>query len=256
MPDQWHGPHRWRTWVIDWRDHPGMQQRIDDGEVHRRPARSWYLYAPGTAYRELESPTSGERPHDSLWFFFSLAKPWAPLAGRAFAVAIDSDELLTTHIDAMYALQARGEPGHQLALHGHALAVLGEILTASHRGAGTPQDPWLVRAARSASQSLLDQVDREALRDLRRPPALQDLAARLGMSTSGLCHRFKAETNMTVMARVRWLRIREARHLLGRPGATVKEVAWRLGYSSPFHLSQQFHAIAGMTAVDFLRRQH
>lgn len=257
MPPEgvWRGPYRWKTWVIDWRDHAGQQMRIDDEEPHHRPARSWYLYAPGTSYRELEMPSAGGRRRDQSWFFFTLAKPWPLLTGRSIAVAVDNDELLTPHLDAMHVLQARGEPGHELALHGHALAVLGEILVASQHGGGMPHDPWRIRAERTSDPSLLDQVDRETLRDLRHPPALDELAERLGLSTSGLCHRFKAETGMTVMLRQRWLRVREARRLLGRPEATVKEVAWRLGYSSPFHLSQQFHAIAGMTAADFLRRQ-
>jgi transcriptional regulator GlxA family with amidase domain len=155
----------------------------------------------------------------------------------------------------MHGHQVRGEPEHALAVHGLGLAVFGEILVAARTGSGTPEDPWRVRTARPRSASLLQRVDREALRDLRRPPDLAALAERLGMSTSALCHRFKTETGMTVMARLRWLRIREARTLLAQPEATVKETAWRLGYSSPFHLSQQFHAIAGMTAADFMRMQ-
>ena len=122
-------------------------------------------------------------------------------------------------------------------------------------GSGTPTDPWRIRTARTTDTSLLHRIDREALRDIRHPPALDELAQRLGMSVSTLCHRFKAEVGMTVMARLRWLRVREARRLLSNPGATVKEVAWHLGYSSPFHLSHQFHAVSGMTAADFLKRQ-
>lgn len=258
MPQRnaWRGPWRWPQWVIDWHEHPGQRMRVGNGEEHERPARSWHIYAPGTPYLECHQGPAAGNVYDLFYFFFSLAKPWAPLAGRPFTVVVDDDELLAPHVDAMFAIQSRGETGHQLGLQGHALIVLGEILTASLRGgAGSPDDPWRIRTVKSANASLLHRVDREALRDLRRPPVLDDLAERLGMSVSGLCHRFKAETGMTVMARLRWLRVREARRLLGSPGATVKEVAWQLGYSSPFHLSRQFHAISGMTAADFLTRQ-
>jgi AraC-like DNA-binding protein len=75
------------------------------------------------------------------------------------------------------------------------------------------------------------------------------------MSPSSLCHRFNAETGGTVMGRVRWLRVREARRLLAEPGATLKDVARRLGFSSPFHLSAQFHRITGTTPSEYMRRQ-
>jgi AraC-like DNA-binding protein len=253
---QWVGPHRWPTWVIDWHDRPGRSIRVNGQGEHVRPARSWYIYPPETAYEERDdSARAGSLQRDHLWFFFTLAKPWPLLAGRAFSVIVDDDEVLAPHIQAMHGHQARGEPEHALAVHGHALAVLGEVLIAARSGAGTPEDPWRIRSARARTASLLQLVDREALRNLRRPPDLAALAERLGLSTSTLCHRFKAETGMTVMARLRWLRIREARTLLAQPDATVKETAWRLGYSSPFHLSQQFHAITGMTAANYMRMQ-
>lgn len=230
--------------------------RVNDGDEHERPPRSWYIYAPGTIYHECYQGKASGNSYDALFFYFSFLKPWAPLAERPFTVVVDDDELLTPHIDAMHSIQSRGETGHELALQGHALTMLGEMLTASLRGgAGTPTDPWRIRTTRTTENSLLHRIDREALRDLRHPPALDALAQRLGMSVSTLCHRFKAESGMTVMTRLRWLRVREARRLLANPGATVKEVAWRLGYASPFHLSHQFHAISGMTAADFLKRQ-
>ena len=253
----WVGPHRWPTWVIDWHDRPGRSIRVNGRDEHVRPARSWYIYPAETPYEERDDPIRASGLlRDHVWFFFTLAKPWPLLVGRAFAMIVDDDEVLMPHFQAMHGHQVRGEPEHALAVHGHALAVFGEVLVAARSGAGTPADPWRIRSARQHTASLLQLVDREVMRNLRRPPELATLAERLGMSTSALCHRFKAETGMTVMARLRWLRIREARILLAEPGATVKETAWQLGYSSPFHLSQQFHAIAGMTAANFMRMQH
>jgi AraC family transcriptional regulator of arabinose operon len=257
-PRHWHGPYRWKTWVIDWCGYGGQLSEVAvRGEPLapiERPARSWYIYAPGVAYRHFD-----ERPvpaMESLWFFFELRSPWPLLRGRDLTVVVDDEERLTPHFHAMRELQHHGEPGYQLPLLAHGMVVLGEILAASQRGGdGSRQRPWRVRAPRGSAESLLHRLDREAMARPGRPPGIAALAERLAMSPSSLGHRFRAETGMSVMERVRWLRIREARRLLAEPEATVKGVARRLGFSSPFHLSRVFRAVTGVTARDYMARQ-
>jgi AraC-like DNA-binding protein len=60
---------------------------------------------------------------------------------------------------------------------------------------------------------------------------------------------------MTVLERVRWLRISQARRLLAERNATVKSVARRLGFSSPFYFSRVFREVTGITPIDYLRQQ-
>jgi AraC-like DNA-binding protein len=254
----WYGPFRWTQWVIDWCGYAGQStELLVDGRTSDplpRPARSWHIFAPGVGYRHCDaaSPSAIEQ----LWFYFDLARPWPLLADRPFTVIVDEEERLGPIVHAMRDLQHRGEPGHQLALLARALVVLGEIQLASQRGGdGTIQRPWRIGGRRRGADSLLHLVERETLRELREPPSVAALAERLGMSPSSLSHRFRAETGETVMARVRWLRIREARRLLAEPNATLKDVARRLGFSSAFHLSAQFHRLTGVTPSEYMRRQ-
>jgi AraC family transcriptional regulator, arabinose operon regulatory protein len=80
------------------------------------------------------------------------------------------------------------------------------------------------------------------------------LAVTLNVSVSTLAHRFKSETGMTVMERVRWLRVREARRLFSEKGMSVKSAAQKLGFSSPFHLSALFRKITGTTAAAYIQQ--
>ena len=75
------------------------------------------------------------------------------------------------------------------------------------------------------------------------------------MSVSSLAHRFKAETGMTPIERIRWLRVREAKRLLSREAATVKSVAAALRFSSPFYFSRVFKEVTGSTPQDFISQQ-
>lgn len=259
-PFSWSGPFSWDTWVIDWVawDKSRLQTSTDGRNYteHVRPAWSWYIFAPHCAYKHMDV-----EPHefaDSLWFFFKFKKKLAPLTLRPFSVIVDPQERLCDHVRAMYALQQSGEPGARLVIHAHALTILTEMLAATQRGGeGTPENPWRVRGPLDRSDEspmLLSRVDAAVMRRIAQPPAIDELAAALSMSVSSLAHRFKAETGVSVMERVRWLRIREARALLSQPGASVKSVARKLRFSSPFHLSKLFHDLTGMTAHAYIKQ--
>jgi AraC-like DNA-binding protein len=253
----WFGPFRYPTWVMDWCGYPGQSSRITSGrttwEPVPRPARSWHIYPPTTSYAHIDHHPTMPVAMESLWFFFQLSAAWPVLGTRPVTVLVDPDERLTSHLHAMFALQQQGVAGHQLALHGHAQVIFGEVLLASQgTGDGSPQHPWRIQPAVQNTESLWYQVEREVLRDLSQAPTIDALAEQLSLSPSSLCHRFSRDCGMSVMQRVRWLRIREARRLLAQPGSTVKSVARKLGFSSPFHLSKMFHDISGMTAKDYL----
>ncbi|MBA3707511.1 MAG: helix-turn-helix transcriptional regulator [Planctomycetes bacterium] len=259
---QWFGPFTWKTWVMDWIGYPGGTAEIAvEGTTlpaHPRLSHTWYVYAPGVSYRH-RTDADAELRGDALWCFFDFRHPWSPLASRPLTVLLDPEERIGPHVHAMFDLAQHQEPGSDLIIRGHALSIFGEILAASMRGhAGSPDDPWPVRAPgsdRTHNHALLLKVDQEVMRHLSRPPSISELAERLHMSPSSLAHSFKAETGTTVMERVRWVRIREARRLLALPDATAKSVARTLGFSSPFHLSKVFTEISGITPSDFMRQQ-
>ncbi len=259
-PWVWSGPWSWETWVVDWIawDRSLLATSTDGVNFtqHARPQWSWYIFQPHCAYKHLEQEahTSAE----SLWFFFKVKRKFPPLTSRPFSVCVDPEERLCGHVRAMYALQQSGDPGARLIIQSHALTFLTEMLSAAQRGgAGTPENPWRIRNPLdrgNADASLLNRVDAAVMRRIAAPPAIDELAEALAMSVSSLAHRFKAETGTTVMERVRWLRIREARALLTKPGASVKGVARKLAFSSPFHLSKLFHEHTGMTADAYIKR--
>ena len=188
-----------------------------------------------------------------------MARRWGPLKGRRFAVIADPAGRIADYVRSMYVHQQHGRPGSGVVIHGLFVAVLGEIGAAAKRGdAGTGEAPWCVEspeeAAGAREDRLLHRVDRTVSEALSSPPSLDELAEALHMSVSSLAHRFKAETGFTVVDRVRWLRIREARRLLAQPGATVKGAAHELGFSSPAYFSRVFTEVSGITPVSYLQR--
>jgi len=256
----WIGPIHRAAWTLDFCGWNGMQcmVRTEAGWTppFRRPPGTWHLYAPGVQYRELQ-----DRPElqlEDAWLIFDLPKRHALFKPGLFAALHDPEDVLAPRVRALYALQQRGEPGAALAAHGLFLSLLGEVALAARRGrSGLPQAPWPVRNPESPSaaetESLLERLDALVCKRLANPPGLDELAEALNLSVSTLAHRFKAETGMTVVDRVRWLRVRAARGLLGRPGASVKSVAQELGFSSTFYFSRVFKEVAGIAPQACLR---
>lgn len=261
-PGRWVGPWTWDGWLMEYTRRGEQELKVSGPGVNvppfRRPGPAWYIYKPGVSYWHKD-----ERPPEfgyGLWFFFHLKRRFPPLSDRPFTIVLDSEERLAPHVREMYALQQGGEPGAALIAKALAAAILAEVAAASQRGgAGTHRDPWRIRAAGadSGKPTLLQLVDAAALEHIRdgSSPAIDELAESLKMSVSSLAHRFRHETGITAMQRVRWLRIREARRLLAEPGASVKSVAAQLGFCSPFHLSKLFKDVTGVTARTYLRQQ-
>jgi AraC-like DNA-binding protein len=255
----WIGPFRYPTWVADYLGWRGSHTSVSThgGEFQNpepRPQYSWHIYAPGTAY--IHRDDHPERCNESLWFFFTLNAPLLPLSSRPFTVVVDAEERIAPHVRAMYAAQQSGVPASALISHGHLLTVLGEFIAAQGNHAGTSADPWRTGSSgkNAGADTLLQQVDDIVMRRIAAPPDMDRLAEQLNVSVSTLAHRFKDETGQTVMERVRWLRVREARRLLSERGVSVKAAAQKLGFSSPFHLSKLFREITGMTAADYIRQ--
>lgn len=250
----WSTTYKHTSWMMDYWGGQKTYCRVStpDGKIQTFERRgTWHLYAPGVAYQER---TEDRSRWEMLWFQFTLNRALPPLTIRPFTVVSDPDGRLTPYARAMHDSQQRSEPGGELIRRGLLQAILGEVVAAGHRDhAGTPEDPWPIGDP-STELSLQQRVDALVLKHLASPPSLDALAEALSMSVSSLTHRFKSETGMTLVERIRWLRVREARLLLTRRGADVKSVAQRLGFSSPFYFSKVFREVAGITAVEYLRR--
>lgn len=77
------------------------------------------------------------------------------------------------------------------------------------------------------------------------------LAQKTGYEYSYISHLFSAETNQTIEQYIIAQRIEKVKEWLSYNELTVSEIAWKLGYSSVAHLSNQFKKITGITPAAF-----
>ena len=70
----------------------------------------------------------------------------------------------------------------------------------------------------------------------------------LGLSRTALFKKVKNACGQTVIERVRFLQMREAKTLLrNRPGLSVSEIAYLVGFKTPGHFSRVFRQFAGVS---------
>jgi AraC-like DNA-binding protein len=208
-----------------------------------------------TYFERYASPST---VHEEMWLQFKFNQPWPVLTKRPFIAVADPDQHLCAIARRMNVLFQQRERDTQLLLHAMLLTFLAELSAAAGAGrAGTPDDPWVVRGheqpANDGSGQLLNRVDQIVTRRLANPPSLDELAEQLALSVSSLAHQFKAETGMTIVERIRWLRIRQARVLLSRDDASAKNVAARLGFSSASYFARVFGNVTGATPEAYMR---
>lgn len=77
------------------------------------------------------------------------------------------------------------------------------------------------------------------------------LAQKTGYDYSYVSHLFSSETGQTVEQYIIAQRIEKIKEWLSYNELSVSEIAWRLGYSSVAHLSNQFKKATGMTPAAF-----
>jgi AraC family transcriptional regulator, transcriptional activator of pobA len=85
-------------------------------------------------------------------------------------------------------------------------------------------------------------------------PSLTALAAAQHLHPNYLSTVIKAKTGRTVTAWIAERLAAEASALLGAPGASVKDVCYRLGFSDPAHFSRFFKAHVGLAPSVFQKR--
>ncbi len=78
---------------------------------------------------------------------------------------------------------------------------------------------------------------------------LRDIAGKLNMSVSSLCHLFKAETGVSPIRYAMERRLERALLLLAESHITIEEVAHQTGFANRYHFSKAFKSRYGMTPV-------
>jgi AraC-like DNA-binding protein len=102
---------------------------------------------------------------------------------------------------------------------------------------------------RHATLRRMDQVISESQAllagDLEGKLSLEQIARQLGVGYSYFRRKFKAQTGLSPKQYRIEIRHHRVKNLLLNSNLTLKEIAEELGYSSPFHLSQEFSRITG-----------
>ena len=80
---------------------------------------------------------------------------------------------------------------------------------------------------------------------------VSDLARRIGVSREHLSRAFREQTGTTPHAYIVRRKVRHACRILRESTLSNKEVAQRLGYSSPAHFARSFKRLVGMTPSRF-----
>jgi AraC-like DNA-binding protein len=93
-------------------------------------------------------------------------------------------------------------------------------------------------------------------KDYHKPLRIAGLARKLGMSTSGFHHRFKAVTAMSPLQFQKQLRLQEAQRLLLAGDVDAATAGYRVGYDDSSHFSREYKRLFGeppMRDVERLR---
>ncbi len=90
--------------------------------------------------------------------------------------------------------------------------------------------------------------------DYDQPLRIEDLARELGMSVSGLHHRFKAVTAMSPLQFQKQLRLQEARRLMLNENLDAASAAYRVGYRDPAYFSREYKSLFGVPPIRHVKR--
>lgn len=95
----------------------------------------------------------------------------------------------------------------------------------------------------------------ERLREtIDQPLRIEALARELGMSVSGLHHRFKAVTAMSPLQFHKQLRLQEARRLILSEGLDAASAAYHVGYQDASHFSREYKSLFGAPPMRHTQR--
>ncbi|HEY4060101.1 MAG TPA: AraC family transcriptional regulator [Kofleriaceae bacterium] len=95
-------------------------------------------------------------------------------------------------------------------------------------------------AARAIPDDLVRAAIREMSANAEKRMSMEQLAARLGTSTSTLHHRFKARTGTSPLQHHKRLRLERARELMRLFAWTAEQTAKEVGYASPAQFNRDY----------------
>lgn len=111
------------------------------------------------------------------------------------------------------------------------------------------------RSGEEEPESRIGEILREAKRFIRgnyiRPLTLTDVAHHVALSPNYLANVFSRELGKTVRQYLSEVRMEEAKRLLSGTGRNISEIAYAVGYHSPFYFSRAFKGAERMSPSEY-----
>ncbi|HEX9783955.1 MAG TPA: AraC family transcriptional regulator [Opitutaceae bacterium] len=208
---------------------PTGRCRVRSGTVFILFPGVWHCYAPDrdTGWTESWIELSGPVPE--------RLRELKTLDPKRAVYHLGPQPELTEAMDRCHRL-AQGLPSTYAGqLSATALQVLALVLTLRDATSGPPRHvETIVQRARNLLVERCDQ-----------PLQIKQLARELGVGETHFRRAFKAHTGLSPKEYVMDLRLRRVRTLLQGTSLTITEIAERMGYNSPYHLSAAFKKQTG-----------
>lgn len=211
------------------------------GELRAGPG-SLVLLRPGTLHdygRPEEAPT-----WEFLWTHFHPRDPWRDLLAWPevapglmcldLAQAQERARIMRRLADAYRVAIGPHPRAHELAFN-----ALEEVLLRCDAENPRGKTPPLDGRVRRAMELML--------RDMRKQISLDDLAEQSGLSASRLGQLFREQLGRTPQQFIELHRLRRAQQLLERTNRAISEIAYDVGYESPFYFTLRFKKHTGQS---------
>ena len=203
------------------------------------------LLLPGVWHRYRPDPATG---WTEKWIEFSGTLPQRLTKARVLnptqpVIAVARPDELEARLDALHELLRDERDGGEPELAAGALGVLALLKeTRPEPAEGKPLATAVAKAKR-----LLEEEGRSV-------PPLPELARTLGVAYSSFRREFRRRTGLSPQQYQLRMRLQRVQRLLGSTDQSIKEIADRLGFSSPYHLSTAFSAHFGLAPSEWRKQ--
>ena len=164
---------------------------------------------------------------------------WESMSGGMLHIPRSHVKAISENADILSTFQIEGEPVKQ---------VLNQIVMEHYIRSKTLLD------AESSLSNEMSLVIRYMNEEIDRKIDIDELAARVYLSHSGLIRKFKKEFGVSPSEYLINLRMRRAKQLLIENDITVGEAAEKCGYSNAYYFSNAFKKVTGMSPSEYKKK--
>ncbi len=229
------------VWIID-----GHAKASFDGQQVEAPAGTVLLGRPGITDR-YDWDSTRRTIQAFFHFSFDYSDPgWPPLSEWPLSRNMASEDILRTLFRYVIGMAQNQTPDHAPLLEAAVTLMLRGYLSNQTAVALEPLEnlpPAVQLALRAIRQFLFHD-----------PPAqitLTALAKAAHVSPEYLCRLFRKHLNLGPLECTGLARLERAASLLVRSNLPIRVVADTVGFASPYHFSNKFHKVYGLSPRDY-----